>query len=308
MKIYHSLDARDPETERPLVVAIGFFDGMHRGHQEIARQTLRLRKPGWRSAALTFANHPASFLRPGMEPPLLTTPEERLDLIAAAGFDECFFVRFDERIASITAQDFLDETLVSGLGARGVVVGKNFRFGNKRTGDTTLMRAVLSQHGVECVLVENTADDHGERISSTRIREYVAQGDLDTADRLLGHSYELRGPVVLGAGRGHDLRFPTANLEMPHKLLPKDGVYAAVARVDGRDYAALVSIGTNPTFDGTKRTVEAWLRDFHETIYGHQLALRDFRFVREQQRFESMEALQAQMDHDLLAVAYPSFG
>ncbi len=179
-------------------------------------------------------------------------------------------MRFDENVASITAEDFLSETLVSRLGARGVVVGKNFRFGNKRAGDTTLMRAVLSQHGVECVLVENTADDEGERISSTRIREYIAQGDLETADRLLGHSYELRGPVVLGAGRGHDLRFPTANLEMPQKLLPKDGVYAAVARVDGRDYAALVSIGTNPTFDGTKRTVEAWLRDFHETIYGHR--------------------------------------
>jgi riboflavin kinase/FMN adenylyltransferase len=308
MKIWHSLSARDPEIERPLVVAIGFFDGMHRGHREIARQTLRLRKPGWRAAALTFANHPASFLRPGMEPPLITTPEERLDLIAAAGFDECFFVRFDESIASITAEQFLTETLVSRLGARGVVVGKNFRFGNKRAGDTALMRGVLAQHGVGCVLVENTADEDGERISSTRIRGYIAQGDLQTADRLLGHSYELRGRVVLGAGRGHDLRFPTANVELPRKLLPRDGVYSAVARIDGRDYASLVSIGTNPTFDGTQRTVEAWLRDFHETIYGHELALRELRFVRDQQRFESMEALQAQMDQDLLAVAYPSFG
>jgi riboflavin kinase/FMN adenylyltransferase len=243
-----------------------------------------------------------------MEPPLITTPEERLDLIAAAGFDECFFVRFDESIASITAEQFLAETLVSRLGARGVVVGKTFRFGSKRAGDTALMQAVLSQHGVACTLVENTTDENGERISSTRIRGYIAKGELATADRLLGHSYEVRGRVILGAGRGHDLRFPTANIELPHKLLPKDGVYSAVARVDGRDYPSLVSIGTNPTFDGTHRTVEAWLRDFHETIYGRELALRDLRFVREQQRFESMEALQAQMEQDLLAVAYPSFG
>lgn len=308
MKIWHSLRERDPQTERPLVVAIGFFDGMHRGHQEIARQTLRLRKPGWRAGAFTFANHPASFLRPGMEPPLISTPEERIDLIAAAGFDECFFIRFDADIASITAERFLTETLIHDLGVRGVVVGKNFRFGNKRAGDTALMQGVLFEHGIACVPLENTMDEHGERISSTRIRASISSGDLEGADRLLGHSYELRGRVVLGAGRGHDLHFPTANIELPQKLIPKDGVYSAVARVDGRDYAALVSIGTNPTFDGAHRTIEAWLRDFRETIYGRELALRDLRFVRDQQRFDTVAELQAQMDHDLHAVAYPAYG
>lgn len=308
MKIWHSLRERDPQNQRPLVVGIGFFDGMHRGHWEIARQTLRLRKPGWRAAALTFANHPASFLRPGTEPPLITTPEERLDLIAAAGFDECFFVRFDGDVASMTADRFLTETLINDLGVRGAVVGKNFRFGNKRTGDVELMRGVLGGAGVACVPIEHTADEQGERISSTRIRGCVASGDLETADRLLGHSYELRGRVALGAGRGHDLRFPTANIELPHKLIPKDGVYSGVARFDGRDYAALVSIGTNPTFNGANRTIEAWLRDFRETIYGRELALRDLRFVREQQRFDTVGELQAQMDHDLHAVAYPAFG
>lgn len=275
---------------------------------EIARQTLRLRKPGWRAGALTFANHPASFLRPGMEPPLITTPEERLDLVAAAGFDECFFVRFDEHIASISADRFLSETLVEQLGVRGVVVGKNFRFGTKRAGDTAMMQTVLREHGVTCITVDNAADESGERISSTRIRAYISGGDLESADRLLGHSYELSGRVVLGRGMGHDLNFPTANIELPQKLLPKDGVYAALARYDGRDYAALVSIGTNPTFDGSHRTVEAWLRDFHETIYGKELTLRDLRFVREQQRFDTVAELKAQMDQDLHAVAYPAFG
>jgi riboflavin kinase / FMN adenylyltransferase len=308
MKIYHSIERRNAQKERPLVLAIGFFDGMHRGHMEIARQTLRLRKPGWRAGVLTFANHPASFLRPGTEPPLITTPEERIDLLAAAGFDECFFLRFDEGIASITAERFLHETLVTQLAVRGVVVGKNFRFGNKRAGDTAMMQAVLAQSGIACVLVENTTDENGERISSTRIREYIARGDLETADRLLGHSYEVRGRVVLGRGLGHDLNFPTANIDFPPKLLPKDGVYAAVARHDGRDYAALVSIGTNPTFDGGHRTVEAWLRDFQQTIYGKEVALRDLRFVRDQQRFHTIEELKAQMDHDLHAVAYPAFG
>ena len=305
MKIHYELK-RDSQT--PLVLAIGFFDGMHRGHQDIARQTLRLRKPGWRAAALTFSNHPASFLRPGKEPPLICTAEERIDLIARVGFDECFFITFDERIAEQKAEQFLRETLLRDLGARGVVVGKNFRFGNKRAGDTALMQRVFEESGITFVPVEHTVDEWGERVSSTRIRERIAEGDVSKADEMLGHSYELRGRVELGAGRGHDLGFPTANITVPAKLLPKDGVYSAVARHDGRDYAALVSIGTNPTFDGRARTVEAWLRDFHGTIYGEELALRDLRFVRDQQRFESVEALLEKMNEDLEAVAYPSYG
>jgi riboflavin kinase/FMN adenylyltransferase len=305
MKLHYALER---DLSAPIVVAIGFFDGMHRGHQEIARQTLRLRKPGWRAGVLTFSNHPASFLRPGNEPPLICTPQERIDRFAHAGFDECFFVRFDQSIASQEAERFLRETLIRDLGVRGVVVGKNFRFGYKRAGDTAMMERVFADAGVAFVPVENTADAAGARISSTRIRACIAAGDCAAADALLGHSYELSGVVELGEGRGHDLGFPTANVRPPEKLLPKDGVYAATARYDGRDYAALLSIGTNPTFDGRRRTLEAWLRDFHETIYGRELVLRDLRFVRGQQRFESAEALMQRMNEDLLAVAYPSYG
>ncbi len=305
MKIHYKLRREDTT---PLVLAIGFFDGMHRGHREIARQTMRLRKPGWRSAVLTFSNHPTSFLRPGNEPPLISTPEERIDLMADAGYDECFFIQFDDTVASQQAEHFLRETLIRDLGVHGVVVGTNFRFGNKRSGDTALMARVFEESNIRFVAVPNLLDESGERISSTRIRRYVASGDLENADRLLGHSYELRGRVELGAGRGHDLGFPTANITVPIKLLPKDGVYSATARHDGRDYAALVSIGTNPTFNGSSRTVEAWLRDFHETIYGEELAVRDLRFVREQQRFETIDELLAQMNEDMRAVAYPSYG
>ncbi len=269
---------------------------------------MRMRKLGWKTAALTFANHPASYLRPGTEPPLITTLEERVDLIASAGYDECFVPGFDERIASQEAEHFLRDTLVRDLGVRGVVVGKSFRFGHLRKGDTQLMQRVFAECGVEFAALDATLDESGERISSTRIRLAIEKGDLTRADELLGHSYELRGAVELGAGRGHDLGFPTANICVPRKLLPKDGVYAAVARFDGRDYAALLSIGTNPTFDGTQRTVEAWLRDFEETIYGKELWLRELRFVRDQERFGSADALLDQMQRDLQAVAYPSYG
>ncbi|MBD5635649.1 MAG: hypothetical protein IAI49_14330 [Candidatus Eremiobacteraeota bacterium] len=150
--------------------------------------------------------------------------------------------------------------------------------------------------------------DSGERISSTRIRAAILGGDTATADRLLGASYALRGRIALGAGRGHDLGFPTANLIVPpEKTLPADGVYAAVGRHEGRDYNGLVSIGTNPTFDGTARTVEAWLLDFQHTVYGEELILRDFRFVREQRRFDDVEALLAQMRDDASHARFPSF-
>jgi riboflavin kinase/FMN adenylyltransferase len=158
------------------------------------------------------------------------------------------------------------------------------------------------------VPVPNVVDGEG-RISSTRIRGLVAAGEIGMADRLLeGTGYTIRGTVEIGEGRGHALGFPTANVRVPAKLLPKDGVYSAAARYDGRDYAALVSIGTNPQFDGKKRTVEAWLRDFHGTIYGHQVALRELRFVRDQARFGSVDELMAQMRRDLQAVAFPSYG
>jgi riboflavin kinase/FMN adenylyltransferase len=305
MKLHYSLDRSEAA---PLVIAIGFFDGMHRGHYDIARRARMLRKPGASTGVLTFANHPAAHLRPGSEPSLITTAEERIDLLANAGYEECFFVPFDEQIASQTPAEFLRETLIGRLGVRGVVVGSTFRFGRGREGDVDLMRRTFEEAGVAFTPVENTKDDAGVRISSTRIRELIAKGDIAAADGLLGHAYELRGKVVAGEGRGHALGFPTANVAVPEKLLPPDGVYSGIARHEGRDYATLVSIGTNPTFNGKTRTVEAWLRDFQETIYGHELTLRDLRFVREQRKFKSADELLAQMDEDTRAVPYPAYG
>ncbi len=304
MRVFYGLER---DVARPLALSIGFFDGFHRGHREIAQQTRRMRKPRWRTGVLTFADHPAAFLRPGQEPPLLATPQERLDGLAEAGFEECIFAAFDERIATLSPTAFLD-LLVDELGVRAIAVGNTFRFGHRRSGDAEFMREYCERRDVGFAAVEN-ATDGGERISSTRIRKLVAEGDLAAADRLLsGIGYEIRGVVEVGAGRGHGLGFPTANVRPPDKLLPKDGVYSATARYDGRDWAALVSIGTNPQFGGTRRTIEAWLRDFHQTIYGRELALRDFRYLREQKFFANVDELVAQMQRDLAAVAFPSYG
>jgi len=311
VKLHYALPSsaayRAERERRPLCVAVGVFDGFHVGHQAIVRALLQARRPGERTAVLTFGEHPMAYLQPAAVPPQIATLAERVNTFARAGVDEMFVLTFDEGFASLSPQAFLDDVLGRVLGARVMVVGVNFRFGSKRVGDVAFARAHLAAQGREAIAVPNAVVD-GERVSSTRIRAAIAAGDLALADRLLGIPYTVRGPVVFGAGRGHDLGFPTANIAVPaEKMLPPDGVYTITGRHEGRDYPGLVSIGTNPTFDGTARTVEAWLLDFNGSLYGEELALRDFRYVREQMRFESVDALLAQMERDATAVSFPSF-
>ncbi len=311
MKIHYVLPedaAYRAERERhPLCLAIGVFDGFHCGHQALIRRLLHERRAGERTAVLTFAAHPAVLLRPNEVPPQLATMSERINAFARAGVDEAFVLTFDERFAAQSPEEFLQRVVIETLNVRALVVGEGFRFGAGRAGDVASARAFLEPTG-RIIIGQPNAMLDGERVSSTRIRAALAAGDMATVDALLGQAYTVRGPVVFGAGRGHDLGFPTANVAVaPEKMLPPDGVYTVVGRHDGRDYPGLVSIGTNPTFDGRARTVEAWLLDFHGSMYGEELALRDFRFLREQRRFASVDELLAQMRSDAGAVPFPSF-
>jgi len=305
VKIHHEIAPR--ANSHPLVLAIGFFDGMHLGHREIVRTLLRSRRAGYRAAVLTFSNHPSTYLRPERTPALITTLAERVNLLAATGIDELYLVPFDERIATLEARQFLCDVLIAKLDARTLVVGETFRFGLARGGDVTLAAEVLRERGATVAAVPRLTDG-GENISSTRIRAALASGDMASVNRLLGEPYALHGRVGFGAGRGHDLGFPTANLDVAaEKALPPDGVYAATARYDGRDYRSLLSVGTNPTFAATNRTIEAWLLDFRRTIYGEELLLRDLRFIREQKTFADVDGLLSQMAQDATHVPFPSF-
>ena len=311
MKLHYALphdDAYRAERARhPLCVAIGVFDGFHLGHQAIVRTLLHARRAGERTAVLTFAEHPARLLHPDDVPPQIATFGERINAFARAGVDEAFVLPFDRAFAALTPEAFLHDVLVDTLGVRAMVVGAGFRFGAKRAGDVAFARAYLGAREREAIGVEN-ASYGGERVSSTRVRAALAAGDMALADALLGGSYSVRGLVTFGAGRGHDLGFPTANIAVsPEKMLPPDGVYAITGRYDGRDYPGLVSIGTNPTFDGRARTVEAWLLDFNGSLYGEELVLRDFRFLREQRRFASVGELLEQIRADAESVPFPTF-
>ena len=269
------------------------------------RTALRLRRAGERTAILTFRDHPSAFLRPGQEPRLIATLDERVNAFARAGIDDAYVIPFDANVAGLSPAAFLGDTLIERLNVGAMVVGENFRFGSKRAGDVAFAREYFGERGRDVIAVPNELDG-GERVSSTRIRAAIAAADIETADRLLGAPFTVRGLVTFGAGRGHDLGYPTANVAVrPDKLIPPDGVYRATARHDGRDHLGLVSIGTNPTFDGTQRSVEAWLLDFEGSLYGEELALRDFRFVRAQRRFDSVEELVEQMRADAATVRFP---
>lgn len=285
-----------------LLLSIGVFDGVHAGHRAVLRSLVGQRAPGTLAAALTFDHHPQSFLHPENAPRALTTADEKTNLLAACGLDLLFMLRFDDRIAGLEAEQFLRDVLASRLHVGLLVVGDNWRFGRGRAGDVALAARVLGECGcrVESADLTQAGD---EPVSSTRIRALIEARRFDEADSLLGSPYTVRGVVEAGEGRGHVLGFPTANLRIAEeKLIPSDGVYAAVAHHDGVDLTAVVSVGSKPTFGGAKPVVEAYLLDFDGTIYGEQIALRGWRHLRDQVRYDGPDALVRQMRLDVESV------
>jgi riboflavin kinase / FMN adenylyltransferase len=275
--------AREP-AELPAArraVAIGTFDGVHRGHVAVIDAA---RKAGLRTSVVTFDPHPRSVLGGGVE--LLATLQRRLELLEDVGVEDVLVLRFDEGLAALPAEEFA-ERMLRGIGAETVAAGETFRFGRGREGDLELLER-LGFDVRRVPLVEN--------VSSSRIRELVHAGEIERAARLLGRPPEVEGIVVRGDGRGRELGFPTANLEVPAGLLvPPDRVYAGWTH----HRRAAVSIGTNPHFDGVERRVEAHLLDFDGDLYGRRLVVELWVPIREQRRFASLEDLVAAIGDDV---------
>lgn len=300
MRIVRDIAEYSPDAD--LLLTIGVFDGVHRGHRAVLGDLVRRRMTGARAAALTFERHPQAYLRQADVPKSLTTTDEKINLLDSCGLDVLFLLPFDERIAELSAETFLCDMLLSQLQTKLLIVGDDWRFGKGRTGDVKLAARVLGDAGCRFESAP-LVDGDGEKISSSRIRTLIESRRFTEADDLLGSPYVLRGTVTTGAGRGHLLGFPTANLEIaPEKVVPPDGVYGARARLDGREHVAVVSIGTKPTYGGTASVVEAYLVDFERSIYGEQLALSEWSFVREQRRFEHERALVEAIDRDVAEV------
>ncbi|SDD22989.1 bifunctional riboflavin kinase/FAD synthetase [Glycomyces harbinensis] len=299
METWRGIDAT-PEGRPASVVAIGVFDGVHRGHAALIRTAAKAAaERDARCVVVTFDPHPTAVVAPHAVPAQLTSVERRLELLEALGVDAVCVLPFTEELSKLSPDYFVRHVLVGGLHAKAVCVGENFRFGHKAAGDVAKLTELGEEFGFEVLPQTLTADD--EAFSSTRVRRLVAEGDVSGAAEVLGRDFGLEGTVVHGAGRGGTaLGFPTANLQVaPNTAIPADGVYAGWFYRDSHRHAAAISVGTNPTFDGAERTVEAYLLDFSGDLYGETVRLDFTARLRGQVAFEGVEPLIAQIETDV---------
>lgn len=286
------------ELTGDVYLAIGVFDGMHLGHQRVIGQARDDAKTtGGTSVALTFDPHPMRVLRPDQAPLLLTSTEHKLALIRQLGVDACLLVTFDKVFSETPAEQFVDRISFS----RQVCVGTRFRFGHDRLGDVRLMEQLAPRYGFTVKEIKSVLTTDGEMISSTAVRKHVLAGNLDRAAAMLGRPFSVLGTVEHGDHRGHELGFPTANVNPHNEVLPPDGVYAVRARLGESRLPGVVNIGNRPTFAGTAHRLEVHILDFDRGLYGQELEVEFVKRLRDERKFDSSDALKQQIAVDVQA-------
>jgi len=284
-----------------MIAAIGNFDGVHRGHVMLLEQTIALaQKAGGKSAAVVFDPHPRRYFRPNDPPFLITTAAMRNDLILAAGCDAVLSLKFDAALAASTPEEFVADQLKGALQLSGVVTGADFRFGKDRAGDAQGLARLCDAHGLKAHIVEPLAEKgHSDKIGSTAIREALLSGSVDLAAHLLGRPWRVEGIVEKGKQLGRTIGFPTANLTLGDLIEPRRGVYAVRAFVDGAVVDGVANFGRRPTVDiMSPPLLEVFLFDFQGDLYGKTLAVDFVRFIRDEMRFDGLDALKQQIAFD----------
>ncbi len=300
MKLIRNLDDL-PEACRRGAVAIGNFDGVHRGHAQIVtRLVSTARELGGPAIIFTFDPHPASVLRPAEAPRPLCWAGRKAELLGRLGADLVIAFPTDKAFLQLTAREFFDRIVRERLDARALVEGSNFFFGHRRQGNVAILKEFCLQTQIRLEVVEPVAIG-GQIVSSSRIRRLVAAGQIDEASKLLTGRYRIRGPVVRGAGRGKKLGFPTANLGSSETLLPGEGIYAGRAGVDTARWPAAISVGPNPTFGEGALKIEAYLLDYSGSLYDRQIEIDFLARLRDIVRFDSVDELLVQMEKDVEA-------
>jgi len=287
------------KPERPMVLSIGVFDGVHLGHRALIAETVRqARETGALAGMVTFAGHPRQVLGKHKELPHLTSLEQRVRLLESAGVDRVITLSFTNELASLPASDFI-ELLIKHLSMKGLVIGPDFALGKGREGNIETLKTLGKKLGFQ-VTVVRTLLKNGHKVSSTIIRKAMAESDMARVHDLLGRYFSLEGQVVKGEGRGASLGIPTANQEIaPNQALPADGVYATIACVEGKPVPAITNIGTRPTFGAGRRTVETHLLDFSGHLYGRQLEIAIIEQIRPEEKFATAAELLAQIKDDI---------
>src|SRR5687767_1041959 len=291
-------DARPSWLVHP-VLALGNFDGLHRGHQKIIDRVKRgAAEHGGSPMAMTFDPHPPRIVRPDKAPPLLMTKRQRLDELHKAGIRCVAVVRFTRELSQWDPDTFVRTVLVEWLRVSEVWVGANFLFGHERSGNFTTLRTLGQRYGFRAEKIDPVRYKEFV-VSSTRIRRLVSEARMDEAAALLGHPYTLSGTIVEGRHRGRELGFPTANLKTANELIPPHGVYATTLIVDGIVRAAITNIGVNPTFgDGGAATIETYVLEYDGDLYGREVQLGFVQRLRDERRFDDVDGLKAQIEAD----------
>jgi riboflavin kinase/FMN adenylyltransferase len=292
---------RVPENWRGAIVALGNFDGFHLGHQAVVAEAVRwARSEGRLVMIATFDPHPVSHFDPKAPPFRLTSLDQRQELFAAAGADAMLVFEFDAALAQTSAQDFVQVLLADRIGAAGVVTGEDFTFGKQRGGNVAGLRELGAAHGMTARAVGPVLHD-GQVVSSSRVREALKAGDCATAAALLTRPFAIRGIVQHGDKVGRTINFPTANLSMGKYLRPAYGIYAVKGRLcDGRVLLGAANVGIRPTFDPPKELLEPHFFDFTGDLYGQEIEVSFHHFLRPEAKFDSLDALVAQMARDCL--------
>ncbi len=293
---------RDLDSLRPYpfpVVALGNFDGVHVGHQAILKTAIaHARAAGGSALALTFDPLPAKVLNPNRAPQLILTAEDKHELLRTFGVDGVIVLKFSRELSMLSPQEFAREYLGRRIGVRAVVVGHSVSFGHARAGNAEVMRQLGRELGFDTTVVGPVERD-GMVVNSTRVREVIAAGDMNRAAILLGRPHFLRGPVVHGRERGRTIGFPTANVQSRTECLPPDGVYATRIVLEDGSYPSITNIGMRPTFAEPERTIEAHIFDFNRDIYDREVKLEIAERIRPERKFDSGQALAAQIAADL---------
>ena len=291
-------DPRPPWLVHP-VLALGNFDGLHRGHLKIIERVRRgAAEHGGTPMAMTFDPHPSRVVRPDKAPPLLMTKQQRLEALERAGITAVAVVRFTPELSQWDPETFVRTVLVEWLRVSEVWVGANFLFGHDRSGNFSALRTLGQRYGFRADKIDPVRYKEFV-VSSTRVRRLVSEGRMDEAGALLGHQFYIDGRVVPGAHRGRELGFPTANLETSNELLPPNGVYATMTTIDGIVHPSITNVGIRPTFgDTTKTIIEAYVLGFDGDLYGRHVRLGFVQRLRDERKFDDVDALRAQIEAD----------
>ncbi|MEM5566575.1 bifunctional riboflavin kinase/FAD synthetase [Psychroserpens sp. AS72] len=295
-------NTKNIKHKRPSVITIGTFDGVHIGHQKIIKRLVETgKKKDLRSIVLTFFPHPRMVLQPDFDIKLLHSIDERQTVLSQFGLDELVIKKFTKAFADLSAQDYVKQILVEELNAKHIIIGYDHHFGKNRTANIDDLKIFGKQYGftVEEISAQDIED---VAVSSTKIRQSLLKGDIETANSFLGYPYFITGKVIKGKGIGKTLNFPTANLDIKetYKLIPKDGVYVVKSSIDDSPVYGMMNIGNNPTFKGNKQSIEVHFFDLDKNLYDKTLNIEILYRLRDERKFDSVERLKEQLQNDEL--------